>query len=147
MSEAIEGYLSTPPLSYSCMNILRLCHTKSLKNVILSYEVTGLHITAPLVKRKYARLLTGLKCSSDIPQAIMESTLTCIKDTNVYINDMGVFSKDWNHHVRLLADILCHLRENGFTINPLKCEWAAMRLTGLVIGSLHEDLKLRIKKI
>eukprot|EP00957_Ditylum_brightwellii_P067079 5091497-Ditylum_brightwellii.AAC.1 len=41
----------------------------------------------------------GLKCSPDFAQAAMDNALHGIKD----------------------ADIL---RENGFTINPLKCEWA-----------------------
>ncbi len=39
-------------------------------------------------------------------------------------NDVGAFSTYWNHHVKLLATILRWLHKNGFTINPLKCEWA-----------------------
>ncbi len=42
-------------------------------------------------------------------------------------NDVGDFSSDWNHHVKLLATIVCWLRKNGFTINPLKCEWAVRK--------------------
>ena len=47
VSEAKKGYLSTPTTSYSCMNIARLRHTKSLTKVVPSYEVAGFHITAP----------------------------------------------------------------------------------------------------
>ena len=47
--EAKEGFLSTPPMSYSCMNISQLHHTKSLTKVVPSYEVPGLHITAPFI--------------------------------------------------------------------------------------------------
>jgi hypothetical protein len=54
----------------------------------------------------------------------MENVLSEIKDANIYINDVGAFFSDWNHHVNLLATILHQLRKNGFTINPLKCEWA-----------------------
>jgi hypothetical protein len=80
----------------------------------------------------------GLKCSPDIAQAVMENVLSDIKDVNVYIEDVGAFSSDWNHHVNLSATILPPLRKNGFTINPLKCECAIKKLTGLVIGLHHE---------
>jgi hypothetical protein len=54
----------------------------------------------------------------------MENVLSDIKDANVYIDDVGAVSNDWDHHVNLIATILQGLRENGFAINPLKCEWA-----------------------
>jgi hypothetical protein len=92
-------------------------------------------IITPFSKYKYARLPMGLKCSPDIVQSIMESILSGIEDADVYIHDIGAFSQDWDHHVNLLATILQRLRENGFTINPLKCEWAVQE-TGSAIG-LH----------
>ncbi len=75
-------------------------------------------------KYKYLRLQMGLKCSLVIAQAIMENVFSDIKDADVYINDVGIFSNDWNHHVNLLSSILHPLCKNGFPINPLKCEWA-----------------------
>ncbi len=54
----------------------------------------------------------------------MKNVLSDIEDANVYINDVGAFSSDWDHPVTLLATILCQLCKNGFTINPLKCKWA-----------------------
>jgi hypothetical protein len=74
------------------------------------------------VKHKYLRLPMGLKCSPDITQAAMENLLSDIEDADIYMDDVGAFSGDWDHHVKLLATILQQLRENGFTINPLKCE-------------------------
>jgi hypothetical protein len=78
----------------------------------------------PFGKYNYLRLPMGLKCSPDITQAAMENVLQGIKDADIYIDDVGAFSNDWDHHVNLIATILRRLRENGFTINPLKCEWA-----------------------
>ena len=66
----------------------------------------------------------GLKCLSDIVKSIMENVFSGINDADVYIDEAGAFSKDWNHHVQLLSDILHHQCENSFTINPLKCKWA-----------------------
>jgi hypothetical protein len=54
----------------------------------------------------------------------MENVLSDINDASIYIDDVGAFSSDWDHHVNLLATSLCQLRKNGFTINPLECEWA-----------------------
>jgi hypothetical protein len=86
-------------------------------------------IITPFGKYKYLRLSMGLKCSPDIAQAAMENVLSDIKDATIYIDDVGAFSSDWDHHVNLLATILRRLHENGCTINPLKCEWAVYWLT------------------
>ncbi len=66
----------------------------------------------------------GLKCSLDIAQAIMENVLSDIEDADVYIDDVGAISNDWNHHIILLSTVLHCLHNNGITFNPLKCEWA-----------------------
>jgi hypothetical protein len=81
-------------------------------------------IVTPFGKYTYLRLPMGLKCSPDIAQAATENVFSDIKDADVYIKDVGAFSDDWDHHVNLIATILRRLCENGFTINPLKCEWA-----------------------
>jgi hypothetical protein len=81
-------------------------------------------IIVPFGKYKSLRLPMGLKCSPDIAQAAMENVLSDIKDANIYIDDVGAFSDDWDHHVHLITTFLRRLRENGFTINPHKCEWA-----------------------
>ncbi len=48
----------------------------------------------------------GLKCSPDIAQAAMEKLLSDIEDADVYIDDVGAFSSDWNHHINLLAPLI-----------------------------------------
>jgi hypothetical protein len=72
----------------------------------------------------------GLKCSPGIAQAAMENVMSGIKDADVYIDDVGAFSDNWDRHVNLIATILRRLCENGFTINPLKCNGPSRKLTG-----------------
>jgi hypothetical protein len=48
----------------------------------------------------------GLKRSPDIAQAAIENVLLDIEDANIYIDDDGAFSCNWDHHVNLLATIL-----------------------------------------
>jgi hypothetical protein len=77
----------------------------------------------------------------------MENVLSDIKDADIYINDVGAFSSDWDHHVNLLATILRQLCENGFIIDPLKCEWAIKETDWLSYWLTPQGLKLLKKKI
>ncbi len=88
-------------------------------------------IITPYGKYQYLRLPIGLKCLPDVAQAAMENVLSDFKDADIYIDDVGAFSNNWDHHVNLLATISRQLRENGFTINPLKCEWAIKKTVQL----------------
>ena len=58
------------------------------------------------------------------------------EDIEVYSDDIGAFSLDWELHVELLGTVVQRLRDNGFTINPLKCEWQSKKLTGSDFGLL-----------
>ncbi|KAL7483839.1 hypothetical protein ACHAW6_009478 [Cyclotella cf. meneghiniana] len=101
----------------------------------------------PFGKYKYLRLLMGLKCSPDIAQSIRESVLAGIDDADIYIDDVGAFFQTWKHHIKLLGDILHQLCDNGFTINPLKCEWAVKEIDWLGYWLTPRELKPWKKKI
>ncbi len=81
-------------------------------------------IATPFGKFKYYRLPTGLKCSPDFAQKVMENIFRDISETEVCIDDIGVFTNNWEEHMKVLRIVLQKLQENGFTINPMKCEWA-----------------------
>jgi len=54
----------------------------------------------------------------------MENIFRDVPEAEVYIVDIGVFSDSWQQHMTVLSIVLQKLQENGFTVNPLKCEWA-----------------------
>ena len=81
-------------------------------------------IVTPFGKYKYTRLPMGLKFSPDFAQEVMENDLWGIDDSDIYLDDVGPFSHNWEHHMHLLHEIFGRLTNNGFTVNPLKCEWA-----------------------
>jgi len=66
----------------------------------------------------------GLTYSPEFAQATMGNVLHDEGDTEIYIDDVGAFSDDWDSHMKLIDENLRRFRYNGFTINPLKCEWA-----------------------
>ena len=57
----------------------------------------------------------------------MENIFQEVEDAEVYIDGIGVFSNSWEEHMVLLSKILTSLQDNGFTVNPLKCEWAVKK--------------------
>ncbi len=54
----------------------------------------------------------------------MENIFHDVNNAEVYIDDIGAFSNSWEEHMPLISKIFTLLQDNGFTVNPLKCEWA-----------------------
>ena len=72
----------------------------------------------------YCRLPMGLRESPDIATKMMHSIQDNIDSIEFYMDDIVVFATTWTDHISLLSTVLGHLEDVGFTINPLKCEWA-----------------------
>ena len=72
----------------------------------------------------YRCLPMGVSESPDIATEMMHSVLDDIEGIEFYMDDIGVFSSTWPDHLSLLSTVLGCLENVGFTINPLKCEWA-----------------------
>jgi hypothetical protein len=73
-------------------------------------------------KFQYCRMAMGLKISPDVAQSIIEQVLRDL-DVNVYIDDIFIFSDSWEDHCKAIDAVLERLQDNGFKVNPLKCEW------------------------
>ena len=65
----------------------------------------------------------GLKCSPDYAQDVMENIFCDVEEEEVYIyNICAAFSHLRDDHMALLRTISTKLQDNGFMVNPLKCE-------------------------
>ncbi len=54
----------------------------------------------------------------------MEEILHDVKDTSVYLDDIGAFSFTWEQHILLVEKTLHLVEAYSFTINLIKCKWA-----------------------
>ncbi|KAL7544329.1 hypothetical protein ACHAWF_007715 [Thalassiosira exigua] len=104
-------------------------------------------IITPYGNYKYNHLLMGLKCSPYIAQQVMENVLREIDDIDVYIDDVGHFSNSWVSPITLLDELLGQLHTNGFTVNPLKCEWGVKESDWLGYWLMPTGLKPRKRKL
>ena len=79
-------------------------------------------IITPFGKYQYNRMAMGLKPAPDVAQSIIENILQDL-DVDVYIDDIGIFSNDFDAHLKLIDQVCRRLEDNGLKVNPSKCEW------------------------
>ena len=96
---------------------------------------------------RYCRLPMGVSESPDITTENMHLVLDGIEDIEFYMDDIGVFSNSWDAHLSLLSLVLTRLQDVGFTINPLKCEWAIQETDFLGHWLTPEGVKPWCKKV
>lgn len=103
-------------------------------------------IVTPYGKFQYCRMAMGLKPSPDFAQSIIEDVLK-ETDTEVYIDDVALFDRDFELHMQRLDKVLTRLEENGLKINPLKCEWCVQETDFLGHWLTPEGIKPWKKKV
>ena len=111
------------------MNWILLFHQDQHLNADYTFELDEASkdlttIVTPFGKYQYNVLPLGLKCSPDFAQETMENIFRNVTEMEVYIDNIGAFSNSWEGHMNILGVILGKLQDNGFNVNPLKCDWA-----------------------
>lgn len=80
---------------------------------------------------QYKRLPAGLKDAAGRWQKTIEEILGHDPNILVYMDDILIFSSDWNHHKQLLRKVFQKLAEAGLTIKMSKCSFGLERITYL----------------
>ena len=79
---------------------------------------------------RYTGLPMGVCQSSDFAQATMDEILRIVENVAPYIDDIKITHDNGGDHRACLRLVLTRLLENGFTINPSKCQWAVSETDG-----------------
>ena len=90
----------------------------------------------------------GFKNSACTFQRLMSIITRGLEGCVVYIDDVVVFSDDWETHVHLIRELFCALRDAGLVINLAKCDFGRAEVTylGHVVGHgkvLPKDTNIR----
>ena len=104
-------------------------------------------INMPYGLYRYRVLPLGVAQSPDFCQETMEHVLQGVMDADVYIDDIGCFGKSWEQHLQVLEQVMNRLQDNGFSVNPVKCEWAVQETDFLGYWLTLNGLKPSCKKI
>ena len=105
-------------------------------------------IVAPFGKCRCLRLPMGICNSPDFAQEIVEDIFKdMLQEIEIFIDDIGIFDDDLETHMTKVRKVLTRLQENGFTVNPLKCEWAVQETDWLGCWFTPTGVKPWKKKI
>lgn len=92
---------------------------------------------SPFGRWRFIRMPFGLKNAPATFQRAMEKVLApCEGFASCYIDDVLVYSKDWDEHLLHLENVFKELQRHGLTVKPGKCQFgmAHLEYLGHVVG-------------
>ena len=106
----------------------------------------------PWGKFQFRYMPFGLRNGPSVFQRLMDNLLHRDKEySQVYIDDIAIFSATWEEHCQHISMVLSRLKEAGLTANPKKCQWAQTQVEflGHIVGKgkvCPADLKIQVLK-
>ena len=85
----------------------------------------------------FTRMPFGMKNAPACFQALMQRVLGNVKSfATPYMDDVVIFSENWDDHVKHIEEVLTCIGEAGLTVNPKKCCWGGkgIEFLGHTIG-------------
>ena len=97
------------------------------------------HLTAFQFKNKgyeSTRMSQGLRQSPAYFCYVMSMLLDGVKDTNYWLDDICIASKDWQSHLSALRDVFARCKEFNFKLKPAKAQIGQRRakVLGTIVG-------------
>ena len=93
--------------------------------------------TTPFGLYQFKRMPFGLRGAPATFLRVMDQVLKGLQDfTSAYLDDVIVFSKTWEDHLKHIDMVLNRLREAGLTAKPVKCQFGMTHCSylGYVVG-------------
>lgn len=85
---------------------------------------------------QYTVMAFGLKNAPATFQRLMNTVLANIPRCTAYLDDVVVYSEDWQDHINTLRQVFERMRDATLTVNLAKCEFAQATITylGMEVG-------------
>ena len=93
--------------------------------------------TTPFGKYRFRAMPFGLKGAPTTFQRMMDRILgDCCKYAAAYLDDVIIFSRDWDSHLKHIRDVFDRLSRAGLTVKRKKCQFAMRECSylGHIVG-------------
>lgn len=88
-------------------------------------------VVSPDSFMQYTVMAFGMRNASATFQRLMQIVLSGVANCEAYLDDVVVYSADWQSHVETLSVVFQCLEDASVTLNLAKCEFAKATITYL----------------